>query len=132
FLFRPGQLTSEYNAGRRVRYSSPLRIYLLMSVAYFFAASVVGPRGLRFEVGSRQQLEQIPGPRAQVSQMRASLNALGCMDSKQRSQLLYQGLVENIPKGMLVLLPLCPASPLVLSPLESLLYRAPHFRVARK
>lgn len=41
FLIRPGFLTREYNAGRRMRYSSPLRIYLLLSVAYFFALSFV-------------------------------------------------------------------------------------------
>lgn len=41
FLFRPGFLTHEYNAGRRTRYSSPLRIYLLLSVCYFFALSFV-------------------------------------------------------------------------------------------
>lgn len=41
FLFRPGFLTREYNAGRRTRYSSPLRIYLLLSVAYFFALSLL-------------------------------------------------------------------------------------------
>ena len=46
-LFRyPGRLTREYNAGRRVLYTSPLRIYLLASVAYFFGASVMsrGPQ----------------------------------------------------------------------------------------
>jgi hypothetical protein len=36
-LFRPGFLTREYNAGRRTRYTSPLRVYLLLSVMYFFA-----------------------------------------------------------------------------------------------
>lgn len=37
FLFRPGFLTREYCAGRRTRYTSPLRVYLLLSVVYFFA-----------------------------------------------------------------------------------------------
>ena len=32
FLFRPGLLSREYNDGRRVTYSSPLRLYLLMSL----------------------------------------------------------------------------------------------------
>jgi hypothetical protein len=40
-LFRhPGLLTREYNAGRRVRYTTPLRLYLIASVTYFFVASV--------------------------------------------------------------------------------------------
>ena len=41
FLFRPGTLIAEYNAGRRTRYSSPFRVYLLMSIAYFFTLSVL-------------------------------------------------------------------------------------------
>lgn len=49
FLFRPGQLTAEYWAGRRVRYSSPLRLYLLMSFLFFLAG---GPgRSVRLATG---------------------------------------------------------------------------------
>jgi hypothetical protein len=44
-LFRkPGLLTVEYNLGRRVSYTTPLRLYLVASVVYFFAASIVTPR----------------------------------------------------------------------------------------
>jgi len=32
---RPGQLTTEYIAGRRARYTSPVRLYLVTSAAYF-------------------------------------------------------------------------------------------------
>jgi hypothetical protein len=48
---RPGQLTREYNAGRRVRYTTPLRLYLLASVAYFFVASVTPPPKLDVNFG---------------------------------------------------------------------------------
>ena len=34
-LFRPGSLTNEYNAGRRVRYLSPLKMYLVISAVFF-------------------------------------------------------------------------------------------------
>src|ERR1700749_2495562 len=40
-LRHPGRLTLDYNAGRRVRYTSPLRLYLIASVAYFFVSSVM-------------------------------------------------------------------------------------------
>jgi hypothetical protein len=41
-LFRkPGLLTREYNAGRRVSYTTPLRLYLIASVVYFFVGSVM-------------------------------------------------------------------------------------------
>ena len=41
---RPGLLTREYNAGRRVSYTTPLRLYLVASVAYFFVAGLMPQR----------------------------------------------------------------------------------------
>src|SRR5262245_25138589 len=38
-LFRPGHLTREYVAGRRKRYLSPVRLYLIVSVMYFLVAA---------------------------------------------------------------------------------------------
>jgi hypothetical protein len=38
-LFRPGYLTREFLAGRRVRYLPPVRLYLVISVAFFLWAS---------------------------------------------------------------------------------------------
>jgi hypothetical protein len=38
-LLRPGHLTREYVAGRRARYLSPVRLYLIASVVYFVTAS---------------------------------------------------------------------------------------------
>jgi len=42
-IFRPGLLTKEYNAGRRVKYIRPLRLYIMFSVVYFFTLSLVVP-----------------------------------------------------------------------------------------
>jgi hypothetical protein len=41
FLFRPGFLTVEFVAGRRVRYMHPLRLYLFISLLYFSVVSLV-------------------------------------------------------------------------------------------
>lgn len=41
---RPGALTRAYNAGQRVRYVTPLKVYLFASVAFFLIASL-GPHG---------------------------------------------------------------------------------------
>jgi hypothetical protein len=38
-LLRPGYLTREYLAGRRKRYLSPVRLYLIVSVMYFVVAA---------------------------------------------------------------------------------------------
>lgn len=38
FLFKPGFLTSEYLAGRRKRYMSPVKLYIFLSIVFFFVA----------------------------------------------------------------------------------------------
>ncbi|MEO9964577.1 MAG: DUF3667 domain-containing protein [Reichenbachiella sp.] len=43
FFFKPGHLTNEYNAGRRFTYANPIRLYIIVSVFYFFVLnSMVG------------------------------------------------------------------------------------------
>jgi len=39
-LFSPGMLSREYMDGRRVRYASPISLFLLANVVYFFAPAV--------------------------------------------------------------------------------------------
>ncbi len=53
-LFKPGFLTREFLAGRRVRYLPPLRLYLVLSVLFFLAIGTVGrgPRVVRFSQGN--------------------------------------------------------------------------------
>jgi len=41
-LLRPGRLTREFFAGRRARYLPPVRLYLVLSVAFFLVASFGG------------------------------------------------------------------------------------------
>jgi hypothetical protein len=43
-LSRPGVLTTEYLRGQRVRHLPPLRLYLLCSLAYFLASSLIPSR----------------------------------------------------------------------------------------
>ena len=38
-LLKPWRLTNEFLAGKRVRYVNPLRLYLLASILFFFAAT---------------------------------------------------------------------------------------------
>lgn len=42
-LFKPGLLTAEYIAGRRVRYVQPLRVYLTFSILFFAMLKLFGP-----------------------------------------------------------------------------------------
>ena len=42
-LLRPGRLTIDYVQGRRARYLSPIRLYLIVSVIYFVVSAAVPP-----------------------------------------------------------------------------------------
>ncbi len=44
---KPGHLTNEYNSGRRVSYILPLRLYLFVTILFFFMISLNGKIGLR-------------------------------------------------------------------------------------
>ncbi|MEM9055955.1 MAG: DUF4286 family protein [Pseudomonadota bacterium] len=48
-LFRPGKLTLEYLSGRRVRYTPPLRMYLVLSLLFFVV--VTTGQNINFEDG---------------------------------------------------------------------------------
>jgi hypothetical protein len=50
-ILRPGMLTREFLEGRRVRYISPLRLYLLASLVYFLLAA--GAPDINFVSGDR-------------------------------------------------------------------------------
>ena len=49
-ILKPWRLTNEFLVGKRVRYVNPLRLYLLVSILFFFAVNY-GAKGLRFEPG---------------------------------------------------------------------------------
>ena len=45
-LFHPGLLTSEFLAGRRRHYSSPMRLYIVISLLFFVVAAWVASQGI--------------------------------------------------------------------------------------
>jgi hypothetical protein len=56
---RPGELTREFIAGRRVRYLQPFRLYLVASVAFFLVGSLGGAhKEQQAPVQVRAQLQQ--------------------------------------------------------------------------
>jgi hypothetical protein len=51
FLFKPGEITRDYLGGRRVRYTSPLKMYIVAAAIFFFAfAAQERPSVVRFDV----------------------------------------------------------------------------------
>lgn len=60
-LFRPGHLSKEYFAGRRVRYVSPVRLFVFLCIATFFVARLATPA---FDIGSGDgQVRIVDSPR---------------------------------------------------------------------
>ncbi|HWJ07503.1 MAG TPA: DUF4286 family protein [Steroidobacteraceae bacterium] len=61
--FKPGLLTAEYLRGRRTLYTPPFRMYLVLSVVFFLATSIVADPGgdIQFEVGDGGANLQIGG-----------------------------------------------------------------------
>lgn len=113
-LFRhPGLLTREYNAGRRVRYTTPLRLYLITSFAYFFVAAVVPPRAadpqevkVTFDK-NELDMNKLPPPKNWVEKrVRERLGMLQKFDAKEVQQRFRDLLIANTPKVMAVLVPL--------------------------
>jgi hypothetical protein len=54
-LLRPGKLTLEYMRGRRIQYLSPIRVFLLGNVVYFFVHPFTGYSG--YNTPLRSQME---------------------------------------------------------------------------
>lgn len=50
-LLRPGRLTIDYLQGRRARYLSPVRLYLIASVVYFVVAAAAPPNAGGIRIG---------------------------------------------------------------------------------
>lgn len=69
FLLRPGFLTREWASGRRARYSSPLRLYLLSSFVFFLVTGVAGEGNpIRFDATMGDE---------EAERVRADLSAAG-------------------------------------------------------
>lgn len=55
-LIRPGQLTIDYLEGRRARYVPPFRMYVVLSLAFFVVASLVGRGAVMVVDGGEKQV----------------------------------------------------------------------------
>lgn len=107
-LFRPGFLTAEFFAGRRVRYLPPIRLYLVVSVFFFLLLALLpgsSDQAVDVEQDSLQcaelqykgPLPQLLGPRLRLACERVTADG---------GSALSEAFLRNTPKAMFVLLPL--------------------------
>jgi hypothetical protein len=109
---KPGLLTVEYNAGRRVRYTAPLRLYLLASVAYFAMMSLLPAKTPRIEAKldakdeaelSRELDAELRSPFER--RLKTRVLELSKSDPQALGERVTAALESQVPKAMVVLLP---------------------------
>ncbi|HEY6362457.1 MAG TPA: 2-amino-4-hydroxy-6-hydroxymethyldihydropteridine diphosphokinase [Vicinamibacterales bacterium] len=93
-LLRPGWLTREAFAGRRARYLTPMRLYLIFSVAYFAIAAVApdAPGGIQVRATADESGD-------------AGLQELGFASEAEMEAAVVQSLNVWIPRVMFILVP---------------------------
>ena len=93
-LFSPGFLTREHVEGRRVRWLSPLKLYLLTSVAMFGAQALVGSAGIELTTSE------------DVAKVNRSLQELGYANLGELQHAIEAARLTWMPRLMFVLVPL--------------------------
>ncbi|TLZ09184.1 MAG: DUF3667 domain-containing protein [Gammaproteobacteria bacterium] len=132
-LFKPGYLTREFLAGRRARYLPPVRLYLVLSVVFFLAASAT--HGERQVVRIHSYEHGAPGESAEGRAERLCRNEYyngpwkerfhqACVRSAlDNGRSLEEAFLHNLPRAMFLFLPLLAAAMM-------LVYRRPrHYYV---
>lgn len=127
-LCKPGLLTAEYIAGRRVRYVEPLRVYLTFSILFFALLKLGGPpvsdliiddeappavvaqAGPALEKAKREVLDgRKEGPSAVVLGIETSVEKkiedFFAKPAKERNQQLYSTFFSYVPYAMFLLMP---------------------------
>lgn len=108
-LLSPGFLTREYLQGRRAKWVSPIRLYLIFSVAYFGLSAVSGvTEGQR---GGWSFWMRTSGPNVSVSNAgdesaEPEARKLGYENAAELSAAVNQRLLAWVPRVMFVMLPL--------------------------
>ena len=131
--FKPGKLTQEFVAGRRAAYLPPFRLYLVLSVIFFLAASFYHPE-LNLAVFTKEgKVQVLTTSEAScdntqferfVSDAFAQRLRHGCkMVVRDHGASLGHVAVSTMPKAMFILLPL-------IAFLHMLMYWRPRHRYA--
>lgn len=83
--FRPGYLSNEYFAGRRVRYVTPLRLYVFLSLVAFLVISFVTP-DIKPKDGQAVGISEDMTPEQQAKRLEALDEQLAFLPEAQRAE----------------------------------------------
>ena len=95
---RPGQLTSEFLAGRRARSISPMRLYLTFSLIFFTLAAVLPRQPTIVKVRGAQELK------GDTEFERRLVH--GLKKAEQDGRQISEQVLHSVPKAMFVLMPI--------------------------
>jgi Protein of unknown function (DUF3667) len=107
-LLSPGFLTREYIEGRRARWISPIRLYLIFSVIFFALSALTGFRVGLSNAPKERGVTMSAGRQAGVSISADDDEAkkLGFENAAAMQQAVNRALLVWVPRVMFVLLPL--------------------------
>jgi len=83
--FKPGYLSNEYFAGRRVRYVTPLRLYVFLSVVAFLVIAFVTPE-IKPNDGQAVGISEDMTPEQQAKRLKALDEQLAFLPEAQRKE----------------------------------------------
>lgn len=126
-LLRPGELTRAYLAGRRVRYTPPFRLYILVSLVFFLSLSLIGSPPIEFggadavvdsggsnpevppdewESCASRDFPEFALPWMDADRVKRRLQLVCFQAATGEEQVLHRQMVSNTSTAMFLLLPL--------------------------
>jgi hypothetical protein len=108
FFLKPGEVTRDYLAGRRARYTSPLKMYLVAAAIYFFAFSQHPRSGyVRIDPKDRAGLADAPGKDGRFTHyMKQRVRKLDDLGQEEATKQIAANMASMLPKALIVLLPI--------------------------
>jgi Protein of unknown function (DUF3667) len=104
-LFRPGWLTREYLAGRRIRYVKPLRLYLLAALLFFGVLALWPEAGVRLVLKQSGRETRVVKPTTLPAQEGQSWQEKGLRKALADPERFGESFATNLPRAFFLLLP---------------------------
>jgi hypothetical protein len=108
FFLKPGEVTRDYLSGRRVRYTSPLKMYLVAAAIFFFAFTLhPHQRFVQIDQKDEADLKSDPKKDSRFEHlMKDQARKLNNMDPEEGSKQLAANMASMLPKALVILLPI--------------------------
>lgn len=142
--FKPGKLTTEFVAGRRVAYLPPFRLYLIVSIVFFLIASSIHTRAEVIRFDQALKPAGAPAAAAPASERITSCDDLASVElftahpawkprikhaceamTRDSGESLFHIAISTMPKAMFIFMPL-------IAFLHMLMYWHPRHRYAEQ